>query len=227
MAMIVSIDRVRTRWSASNSTDVRNAIQGAIEAGTLELEGLCSSPFALATVIDTFFVRTMDMYGWGPTRRTKQLLLSRGFLTGAPSAVRASADPIDLANGNGDDLVALNNWYLDNLESGVGTIENYDATGLYVRVTYQAGFVLGGDGDTEDTYGMSGVYLNCPDWLIEAGVHAATIQAEMNAALRALLKGSIEEGPSGTTLRTQLTSILATHSRYSPLAVKPFRTQAS
>jgi len=211
MALIVDAEVVRKRMAASSVEEVVRAIETAIESGTVHLEGVLGTPFARATVVDTFHVQwTMEFSG----RKTQQLQLSAGLLASDPSSIVVAASLAALADSPTQLLGELD--VLVDREKGLVTIER-DLSGMYVRVSYEAGF-------TQLASGEVAVYQGVPAWLQEAGVVAAYLQAEMNPSIRAYVAQSLDGGPSPGTIASQLDAVIARHLRYAPIALSPIHT---
>lgn len=238
LPLLATVDEVRARLTfGPGLEDVERAIEGALQASTTILRSRIRTKFDYVSgKQDLFQVRAthVEAYpapsvlllesrplfnphtGLFPSSPlyTVELLTNQGFILNA-SAVSVEAATL-IQNFNDPNLV----WDLRNFEDGadhvsvdpekgVVFIHQLNLEGLFVRVTYDAGFTV----NSENVYEIPDEYL----WLKEMAILHSEIMLDANPVIRR------EDGAAAQVevLNRQLLMMYDEHVRYKPSAVKP------
>lgn len=204
---------IRDTLGFDDMADINDAIDAALVAATPVLAANLRSEFDKKTWIDTFYVDT-------PAQRMGNLLqteflLSTGFVTQITKM--ESSTGFDLFGGT-DVVDRLGTTRLDK-DRGVIKSVTPDYTGMFVQITYEAGFdVSGTDPDMYEA-------VDVPPWLQEAAKVMAMMSLANNPVVRAVDDGGgsyagIANHPTGV-LRRQLEDLISVKRRYAPLAHMP------
>ena len=231
MPLLRSVEETRERLGYSADNDRNEAIEAHLETAIETISDQIRTEIDRADIVDTFFVRFSLRSAAGPVNRrpvtgrgqgittygaaTTTLLLSRGFLdsgttvtvlaAGTEAGLSDTALRTDLrsAPGTGVDHVSVD------LERGSLRINDYDLAGVYVRVTYKAGFL--------DDDASPAVYQDTPSWLIRANDLETRILVNSDAVFGRDEVNKDEQD----RLELRLSKILLKHSRYVPISEKP------
>lgn len=220
MTLVVSVADLRDALAFDDIDDVNVAIEQAIEQAQQSVADTIRSSIARATVIDEFWVGSVNTYA-GSNPQT-ELLLSQGFVdsgqtytvyaAGSQTNLSSSSNRTDVRAQNGVDHVVLD------AEEGLIRIVDWDLTRCYVRISYTAGFA--------DNSGSPAIYTGTPEWLKQAVRLKAQLILDANPVLPRPTERFGEGGAStgATVIGKTLSTITLNHSRYVPGSWKPYRT---
>lgn len=227
---LVPVQKVLEKLVYSETiTDIRTASISALDTTTEALAGELRTEFGAGSFTDIFFVnRSMQLdVSQAHARRatrlfeteavafTTKLFLSRGFVKATPAVIVASAlSRADLDGASATDIASASHV---NLERGVVTVTDKNLSGLYVKVTYAAGFDV--DSDDEDVYDQGQV----PSWLRELAVAHAAIEVSGNPSLFVGTDDDVfaDSKRFAVRLESRTVSVIQSKIRYVPDAVHP------
>lgn len=214
MPNLLPVATVRQRLGFDNLTVVNDAIQLAIDAASVHLEGALRTSFLHSAVSDTFWVGNLDS-AWNGSFHEK-FKLTRGFLSTTASVdIRYASSLKRLSTAGNYTLVSLTENTILDYEKGVVDVLDIDLRKQYVRISYEAGF----DPDTADStiYNQSQI----PDWLEQAALFRTMLDLQSVPTLRNEEASQLDN----VQLSQTLSDMLARHIRYSPAAKKPVNTE--
>lgn len=200
--LLLPIEDLRSRTGFDDIPDVNAAFSSALSAATSTLSQELRTAFTSGSYTDLFFVDSV--FKMGATIRVP-LLLKRGFVSGVTTATCASLRA-DLVTG-----ADISSYLLLDSERGMVTVLDYDVSGMYVSITYNAGFAA--DDSNSEIYEQGSV----PTWLKDAASLQALITIDTaNPTLRREDKG----GGDVDVMRSQLETLLTSRKRYLPQALR-------
>ncbi len=234
MPLLRSVEETRERLGYSADNDRDEAIEAHLETAVETLSDQIRTEIDRVDTVDTFFVRASLRSPLGGSNRrpaagrgegiasgaaaATTLLLSRGFLdssttvtvlaAGSENDLSDSALRTDLrsAPGTGIDHVSID------YDRGVLRVNDYGLDGVYVRVTYKAGFL--------DDDATPAVFQDLPTWLVRGNDLETRILVNSDSVFgRDEVKKDEQD-----RLEQRLSVILMKHARYIPLAEKPIHS---
>lgn len=239
MPLLRSVEETRERLGYSADNDRNEAIESHLETAVETLSDQIRTEIDRADIVDTFFVRASlrsSLSGQGNSRRPAygrglgiasgsaaqtQLLLSRGFLdsaeaitvyaAGTEDALSNSALRTDLQQASGTNI----DYTQFDYERGILNVSDCGLDGIYVRVTYKAGFL--------DDDATPPVFQDVPVWLIRANDLETRILVNSDAVFGRDSVSSEEQN----RLESRLSKIMMKHARYIPTAEKPVHSVAT
>jgi hypothetical protein len=145
---IIDADAVRARLKLADLADVNDAINSALTAASLFMQGILDTPFEEATGLVEVFHPTEDEF---PVVKDGlfRLRLRRGFVSSVVS-VKIADDRTEVASG---DTLTEGDDYVVRADKGLVLLDEEHA-GKWVQVSYEAGFADG----------------SAPEWLAEAAL---------------------------------------------------------
>jgi len=212
---LISTSTLRSRLGFASISDVDTAIGAALDGVTPTLEAFLRTKFATLQVTDTFFVNQSE---WVKGQNRIRLLLTRGFVsTGFDVSIRYANLKEKLVTGGDFTSLTVADVAIIDYEKGVIDIVDTNLDGLYVDVTYQAGF----DPDSGDATLFD--LTATPDWLREAAALRATLDLSANPVLMR------EDQTPGEFQRVESAhaSVTMSHVRYVPGAIKAINTEGA
>ncbi len=235
MPLLRSVEEMRERLGFSADNDRDEAIESHLETAVETLSDQIRTEIDRVDVVDTFFVRFSlgSAVGGYSSRRPSIgrgagiaagaaaqtiLLLSRGFLdSGTTVTVLASGTENGLSDSAlRTDLRSLPGTSVDavqvDLERGVLRVSDFALDGVYVRVTYKAGFL--------DDDATPAVFQDVPVWLVRANDLETRILVNSDAVFGRDQVNKDEQN----RLEQRLSRIIMKHARYIPLAEKPIHS---
>ena len=234
MPLIRSVESTRDRLGFSADADRDAAFESHLETAVETISDRIRSEITRVDVVDTFFVRftLRSPLGTGWRKRpatsrstgiaiagssTTTLLLSRGFVTDIGSGMTIFAagteDALDDSAVRSDlKSVASIDHTMIEAERGVVKVQDFGLDGVYVRVSYRAGFL--DDGATP------AVFTSTPAWLVRAGDLETRILVNSDSVFG---RDKVEKAEQDR-LESRLQNILTKHARYIPTAEKPIHS---
>lgn len=206
---LVYLSKVKEALTIEDAVDLYDAsLNTSLHAATETLAAEIRHDFAPVTgQADSFFVfsttKTGDCY-------RAILALRQGFVTGTPTVVWASR-----YSGLSDGEVVPDTEYHVDTELGAVILESgEDYRNRYVRVTYNAGFVV--DGTDDELYSVDSV----PEWLRQAATFVAAGKAvTLNPDLQGSAQGTATR--DADKLIQAGVKIAERHLRYFPTCIRP------
>ena len=231
MPLLRSVEEMRERLGFSADNERDEAIEAHLETAVETISDQIRTEIDRADVVDTFFVRFSLRSAAGPVNRrpatgrgqgistsgaaSTTLLLGLGFVddgttvtvvaAGTENALSDSALRTDLRSAPGTSIDHVTVDY----ERGVLRVNDYGLDGVYVRVTYKAGFL--------DDDGSPAVFEDIPSWLVRANDLEARILTNADPVFG---RDQVDRDQQ-KTLENRLSKILLKHARYIPTAEKP------
>lgn len=232
MPLIRSVDSTRDRLGFGVDADRDAAIESHLDTAVETISDRIRSELTRVDVVDTFFVRftLRSPIGTGGRKRpatsrntgiaiagssTTQFLLSRGFVAASDITVFAAGteDALDDTSLRTDlESVSSVDHTMVEHERGVLRVQDFGLDGVYVRVTYRAGFL--DDGATPS------VFADTPEWLVRANDLETRILVNSDSVFG---RDKVEKDEQDR-LESRLSSILLKHARYIPTAEKPIHS---
>jgi hypothetical protein len=207
--LLASVETIRNALGFDSMTDINAAITAALNSAEPQLAVQLSTNFEQQTVTDVFWAKE-PVEKTFPHVRT-QFWFSQGFISSTPtvSAVQLRGGPFEWIDSTSDPFIIADGALVYNLEKGVATDWMTPYHHCRVTFTYQAGFPLD---DTDESYDLTQV----PAWLQEAAKLLTLIRlADSPIITEAGVRIDVP------TIKLQLDSLLAKHTRYAPLALIP------
>ncbi len=234
MALLQSVEALRTRLALSDADDINSALEGALEMATVSIQASVRTDLSRATVVDTYFVKnSREFPPTGTVRRNNtddgrlirsygansmSFKLSRGFVDSGQTitAYAAPEEEMLAEEANRQDLkvVGTRDRLTIDFDKGVAWVQDYSFQNQYVEISYTAGLTT--DGGTPE------IYESAPGWLTEATMIKAQILINSNPVY-AIQRGE-RDGLTRTeiqTLQQTIAEVILSKSRYSPMAKKP------
>ena len=241
MPLIRSVEETRERLGYSAEDDRDIAIESHLETAVETISDQIRTEIDRADIVDTFFVRFSlrdSNSAYSSNRRpsaartggtgintgsaaTVQLLLSRGFMdsgeaitvyaAGTEDALSDDALRTNLMNASGTNIDYTSFEY----ERGILRVNDFGLDGVYVRVTYKAGFL---DDDASPP-----VFQDTPAWLIRA----ADLETRILVNSDAVFGRDDVRTEEQNRLELRLSKMLMKHARYIPTAEKPVHSVAT
>ena len=240
MPLIRSVSSTRDRLGFGVDADRDAAIESHLDIAVETISDRIRTEITRVDVIDTFFVRftLRSPLGTGGRKRpatsrntgiaiagasTTVFLLSRGFVAAAPAvtifaagteeALDDTAQRTDLTS-----VVSIDHTLIE-MERGVLRVQDFGLDGVYVRVSYRAGFLDDGASPL--------VFTGTPEWLVRAGDLETRILVNSDAIFgRDDIVGARGQNEQDR-LESRLSNILLKHARYIPTAEKPIHSSAT
>lgn len=226
MARLVTVDDIRLRKKKlAESPAIDDAIQNAIEAATVLLEGELNTEFAQATLTHTYRVNPYESPASGSMN---ELFLNMGFVDKATVVVKTAFLVEDL---DSQDALTLDKDYHVKENDGVVLLSNAsfikfgkgltiasgdflntnisDTSEFFARVLYTAGLTA-----------TSGLFANVPDWLTEAAVVATIIIMEQQSPVTKPEFGNQLTSKNQMAM-SHLSILLNKHKRFFGSTIKP------
>ena len=237
MPLIRSVESTRDRLGFSVDNDRDAAFESHLETAVETISDRIRSEIDRVDVVDTFFVRfsLRSPIGTGGRSRpatsrntgiavagssTTTLLLSRGFVVdiGAGMTIHAAGteDSLDDSAIRSDlkSVSSIDHTMIE-AERGVVRVQDFGLDGVYVRVSYRAGFL--------DDGASPAVYTTTPAWLVRANDLETRILVNSDAVFG---RDKVEKAEQDR-LEMRLNNILYKHARYIPTAEKPIHSVAT
>lgn len=226
MARLVTIEDIRLRKKKlAESPAIDDAIENAIEAATVLLEGELNTEFAQATLTHTYRI---NPYENPPSGAMNELFLTMGLVDKATVVVKSAFLVEDL---DAQDALTLDKDYFVKVDDGLVLLSNAsfikfgkgltiasgaflntnisDTSEFFARITYTAGLTA-----------TSGLFAGVPDWLKEAAVVATIIIMEQQSPVTKPEFGSQLTSKNQLAM-SHLSILLNKHKRYFGAAIKP------